>query len=161
MIALVVAVAENGSIGRDNQMIWHLPDDLRHFKKITSGHPIIMGRRTFEAIGRPLPNRTNIVVTRQPDWQAAGCEVAYSVPTALELARQTAEDVFVIGGGEIYRQALTAADTIYLTEVHHTFDGDATFPELNPGEWREETRERHEPDEKHAYAFSFVTLRRR
>ena len=100
-------------------------------------------------------------MTRQADWQADGCEVAYSVPLALEMARSIEENIFVIGGGEIYRQALPAADVVYLTEVHHTFEGDVTFPNLNPDEWREETRERHEPDEKHAYAFSFVTLRRR
>ncbi|GGF23536.1 dihydrofolate reductase [Hymenobacter cavernae] len=161
MIAFVVAVAENGVIGRDNQLIWHLPADLRHFKELTLGHPIIMGRRTFESIGRPLPKRTNIVVTRHLGWQAEGCIAAYSVPTALELAQQTDEQVFVIGGAEIYRQALSAADTIYLTEVHHSFEGDAVFPEINHSEWRETTRERHEPDEKHAYAYSFVTLQRR
>lgn len=162
MIAIVVAVAQNGVIGRDNQLIWHLPADLKHFKQLTTGHPIVMGRRTFEAIGRPLPQRTNIVVTRQPDWQHPGCEVANSVPAALELARTLTDgDIFVIGGGEIYRQALPAVDVVYLTEVHHDFEGDATFPDLSPAEWREESRQRHEPDEKHAYAFSFVTLRRR
>ncbi|TGE18650.1 dihydrofolate reductase [Hymenobacter elongatus] len=161
MIALVVAVADNGVIGRDNQLIWHLPADLRHFKKLTLGHPIIMGRRTFEAIGRPLPGRRNIVVTRQASWQAEGCEASFSVPAALEAARTSDEQVFVIGGGEIYRQALPAADVVYLTEVHHDFEGDVVFPDLSPAEWREETRERHEPDDKHAYAFSFVTLRRR
>ncbi|TGE23842.1 dihydrofolate reductase [Hymenobacter aquaticus] len=161
MIALVVAVADNGVIGRDNQLIWHLPDDLKHFKRLTLNHPIIMGRRTFEAIGRPLPKRRNIVVTRQADWQATGCEAAFSIADALETARTTDENIFVIGGGEIYRQALPMADTVYLTEVHHDFEGDAVFPDLLPGEWREETRERHEPDDQHAYAFSFVTLRRR
>ncbi|SHI91074.1 dihydrofolate reductase [Hymenobacter daecheongensis DSM 21074] len=161
MIALVVAAAQNGVIGRDNQLIWHLPADLKHFKQLTTGHPIIMGRRTFEAIGKPLPYRTNIIVTRQAEWQQPGCEVAHSVPGALELARTFDENIFVIGGGEIYRQALPAADVVYLTEVHHDFEGDATFPELSPLEWREENRERHEPDAKHAYAFSFVTLRRR
>ncbi|QDA61399.1 dihydrofolate reductase [Hymenobacter jejuensis] len=161
MIALVVAVAENGVIGRDNQLIWHLPADLKHFKQLTLNHPIVMGRRTFEAIGRPLPGRTNIVVTRQPDWHAEGCQVAFSVPEALEQAQALDEDVFVIGGGEIYRQALAAADTVFLTEVHNSFDGDVIFPELNHTEWREITRERHEPDAKHAYAFSFVTMQRR
>ena len=161
MIAFVVAVAENGVIGRDNQLIWHLPADLRHFKELTLGHPIVMGRRTFESIGRPLPKRTNIVVTRHPEWQAEGCTIAYSVPLALELARQSDEQVFVIGGAEIYRQAIAAADTIYMTEVHHSFEGDVFFPEINHSEWRETTRKRHEPDEKHAYAYSFVTLQRR
>ena len=161
MVSFVVAIAENNVIGNDNQLLWHLPDDLKHFKRLTQGHPVVMGRRTYESIGRPLPNRTNIVVTRQADWQADGCEVAYSVPDALEQAAQLDEEVFVIGGAEIYRQALPAADVIYLTEVHHTFEGDVVFPELNNTEWREESRERHEPDEKHAYAFSFVLLRRR
>jgi dihydrofolate reductase len=161
MTALVVAVAENGVIGGDNRLLWHLPLDLKHFKQLTQGHPIVMGRRTFESIGKPLPNRTNIIVTRQNGWQAEGCEVAYSVPLALEMARGIEENIFVIGGGEIYRQALPAADVVYLTEVHHTFEGDVAFPNLNPDEWREESRERHEPDEKHAYPFSFVTLRRR
>ena len=161
MIAFVVATAENGVIGRDNQLLWHLPEDLKHFKRLTQGHPVVMGRRTYDSIGRPLPNRTNLVVTRQPDWQAEGCETTYSVPSALARAAELDEDVFVIGGADIYRQALPAADVIYLTEVHHVFEGDVVFPELNHAEWREETRERHEPDERHAYAFSFVTLRRR
>jgi len=161
MIALIVAVAENGVIGQDNALPWHLPNDLCHFKQLTSGHPIVMGRRTFESIGKPLPQRTNVVVTRQTDWQAAGCQVSNSVPNALELAGTLGDDIFIIGGAEIYRQALPAADTIFLTEVHHEVVGDATFPDLNPGEWREETRERHEPDAKHAFAYSFVTLRKR
>ncbi|OON68629.1 dihydrofolate reductase [Hymenobacter sp. CRA2] len=161
MIALVVARADNGVIGRDNQLPWHLPADLRHFKQLTTGHPVVMGRRTYESIGRPLPNRRNIVVTRQQEWQAEGVETAHSVLGALELARQTDEDVFVIGGAEIYREALPAADTVFLTEVHHAPDGDTALPEFTASVWREESRERHEPDDRHAYAFSFVTLRRR
>ncbi|MCC2546647.1 dihydrofolate reductase [Hymenobacter sp. BT175] len=161
MIAMVVAAADNGVIGRDNQLIWHLPADLKHFKQITLGHPIVMGRRTYEAIGRPLPNRTNLVVTRQEDWRAEGCEVAGSVQEAIRRAQELDEDVYVIGGGEIYRQSLPLTDTVFLTEVHHEFEGDTTFPELPRTEWREESRERHEADDKHAYAFSFVKLRRR
>ncbi|RFP66000.1 dihydrofolate reductase [Hymenobacter lapidiphilus] len=161
MTALVVAVADNGVIGGENRLLWHLPLDLKHFKQLTLGHPIIMGRRTYESIGRALPKRRNIVVTRQAGWQAGGCETAASVLQALEMARTTDEDIFVIGGGEIYQQALPAADTVYLTEVHHAFEGDVTFAQLHPGEWREESRERHEPDATHDYAFSFVTLRRR
>ena len=161
MTALVVAVADNGVIGGENRLLWHLPLDLKHFKQLTLNHPIIMGRRTYESIGRALPKRRNIVVTRQAEWRAEGCETAASVPQALEMALASDEDIFVIGGGEIYQQALPAADTVYLTEVHHAYEGDVTFPELHPDEWRQETRERHEPDEQHAYAFSFVTLRRR
>jgi dihydrofolate reductase len=161
MTAIVVARADNGVIGRDNQLPWHLPADLRHFKQLTTGHPIVMGRRTYDSIARPLPNRRNIVVTRQPDWQAEGVEVAYSVLGALELARQSDEVVFVIGGAEIYREALPAVDTVYLTEVHYAPEGDAVLPDFTSDDWREEARERHEPDERHAYAYSFVTLRRR
>jgi dihydrofolate reductase len=161
-IALVVAVADNGVIGRQGQLPWRLPHDLQHFKALTLGHPVIMGRRTYDSIGRALPGRPNIVVTRQPQWQAPGCETAASVLAALARAAELdAEVVCVIGGGEIYREALPAADVVYLTEVHHTFEGDATFPPLSPTEWREETRERHEPDERHAHAYSFVKLVRR
>lgn len=160
MVSFVVATAENNVIGHDNQLLWHLPDDLKHFKRLTQGHPVIMGRRTYDSIGRALPDRANIVITRQQNWQAPGCEVAYSVPAALERAAKLDAEVFVIGGAEIYRQAMQAADTIHLTEVHHSFEGDTVFPELNKAEWREESRERHEADERHPYAFSFVTLRR-
>lgn len=164
MTALIVATAENGVIGRQGQLPWHLPLDLKHFKLLTLGHPVLMGRRTWESIGRPLPGRANIVVTRQPDWVAPGCEVTHSLAEAVALAatRPGGELVCVIGGSEIYQAALPAVDVVYLTEVHHTVpDGDAFFPALPPSVWREETRERHEADEKHAYAFSFVTLRRR
>jgi|SRR6476469_1609095 len=162
MVAFVVAVAENGIIGNKGELPWSkLPDDLKHFKRLTQGHPVVMGRRTYDSLGKALPNRTNIVVTRQQGWSAPGCETAPSVLAALDRAREIDEEVCVIGGGEIYREALPAADVIYLTEVHHAFEGDASFPALSPTEWREETRERHEADDKHAYAFSFVTLRRR
>ncbi len=162
MVFFVVAVAENGVIGRQGELPWgSLPDDLQHFKRLTLGHPVVMGRRTYDSLGRALPRRPNIVVTRQPGWSAPGCETAASVVAALARAQELDADVAVIGGGEIYREALPAADVIYLTEIHHAFDGDATFPPLSPTEWREEARERHEPDARHAYAFSFVTLRRR
>ena len=161
-IALVVAVADNGVIGRQGQLPWRLPNDLQHFKALTLGHPVVMGRRTYDSIGRALPGRPNIVVTRQPDWAAPGCETQPSVLAALARAAELdAELVCVIGGGEIYREALPAADVVYLTEVHHAVAGDATFPPLSPTEWREETRERHEADERHDYAYSFVQLVRR
>ncbi|WP_151087982.1 dihydrofolate reductase [Hymenobacter baengnokdamensis] len=165
MVSLIVAAAENGVIGRQGQLPWQLPDDLRHFKALTMGHPIVLGRRTFESIGRALPGRTNIVVTSQSAWPApAGVLLAHSLPEALALAaaQPGGEEVCVIGGGEIYRQALPAADVVHLTEVHTSIpDGDAFFAPLSPTEWREETRERHAPDDKHAVAYSFVTLRRR
>ncbi len=162
MVSFVVAVAENGVIGQNGELPWgRLPADLQHFKRLTLGHPVVMGRKTFDSLGRALPKRPNIVVTRQADWNAPGCETAPSVRAALARARELDEEVCVIGGGEIYREALPAADVVYLTEVHHSFEGDASFPALSPTDWREETRERHEADEQHAYAFSFVTLRRR
>jgi dihydrofolate reductase len=164
MVAFIVAAADNGVIGRQGQLPWHLPLDLQHFKQLSLGHPVVMGRRTFESLGRPLPGRANIVVTRQLGWTAPSCETSNSLTQALELAatKPGGEVVCVIGGGEIYQAALPTADVVYLTEVHHTVpDGDAFFPPLPPSDWREETRERHEADEKHAFPFSFVTLRRR
>ena len=160
-IALVVAVADNGVIGKHNELPWRLPDDLKHFKALTLGHPVLMGRRTYESIGRALPGRLNVVVTRQPGWAAPGVEAAASVPAGLARAQAAGTTVFVIGGAEIYRQTLPLATVVYLTEVHTAIaDGDAFFPPLAPAEWREVSRERHEADERHACAFSFVTLRR-
>ncbi len=163
MVALVVAVADNDVIGRAGQLPWgRLPVDLRHFKALTLGHPVVMGRKTYDSIGRALPQRPNLVVTRQAGWAAPGCEAVPSVLGALARAAELdAEVVCVIGGGEIYREALPAADVVYLTEVHHSFAGDATFPALSPTEWREEARERHAADAENPYAYSFVTLRRR
>ena len=160
MLALIVAVSDNGVIGKDNELPWRLPNDLKHFKVLTLGHPVLMGRRTYESIGRALPGRANIVVTRQADWAAPGVEVFNSVPAALARAQALDGKVCVIGGGEIYAQTLALADVVYLTEVHTVVEnGTAFFPALPPTEWREESRERHEADERHAVAFSFVTLR--
>src|SRR5688572_14242565 len=159
MIALVVAMAENRVIGKENKLIWHLPADLKFFKNLTTGHPIIMGRKTFESIGKPLPNRTNIVITRQQDFEAEGCLVAHSLSEALMMAQQMDSDVFIIGGAEIYKQAMFLADTIYLTEVHHSFEGDTFFPEIDSVLWEETSREEYKADEKNAYDFAFVTLK--
>jgi dihydrofolate reductase len=165
MVSLVVAAAENGVIGREGQLPWQLPADLKHFKALTLGHPVVMGRRTFDSIGRPLPGRTNIVLTGYPGWTPpAGVLVAHSLPEALALAatQPGGDEICVIGGGEIYRQALPGAAVVYLTEVHTTVpSGDTFFPTLSPTEWREETRQRHPADDRHAVPYSFVTLRRR
>ena len=166
MLALVVAVGDgNNVIGRDGQLPWgRLPADLKHFKQQTLGHPVVMGRKTFDSIGRPLPGRPNLVVTRQLGWAAAGTEAAPTLAEALGRAHELAGPeglVCVIGGGEIYREALPAADVVYLTEVHGQFEGDTFFPALPPGQWREETRERHPADAHNPHAYSFVTLRRR
>ena len=166
MLALIVAVADGTNvIGRAGQLPWgRLPADLRHFKELTLGHPVVMGRKTFDSIGRALPGRPNLVVTRQAGWQAANTETLATVPSALTRAAELAGPnalVCVIGGGEIYREALPAADVVYLTEVHGSFEGDAFFPVLPPAQWREETRVRHAADDQNPYAYSFVTLRRR
>lgn len=159
LISLIVATAQNGVIGRDNQLIWHLPDDLKQFKRLTTGHPIIMGRKTFESIGKPLPNRTSIVITRNEHWQFEGVIVVNSVQEAIEAARQTGtEEAFVIGGAEIYQMMLEATDKIYLTEVKADFEGDAYFRIPDQNEWREVQRVAHAADEKHALAFDFVEL---
>lgn len=161
-VSLIVAAAENNVIGKDNDLIWHLPKDMRFFKSSTTGHHVIMGRKNFESIPekyRPLPNRTNVVITRQADYTAEGCVVVNSLESALELAKQSKDDEpFIIGGGQIYKLALEAnlVDKIYLTRVHQSFDGDTFFPALKEG-WKEINREDHEADEKHACAFSFIT----
>ena len=153
MINIVVAKASNNVIGAKNDLIWHLPNDLKHFKSITSGHPIIMGRKTFESLGRPLPNRTNIVVTRDQNWNAEGIEIVSSLSKAIEVAKTIADDIFVIGGGNIYKQAMEFTDILYITEVHHEFDGDTYFPEIDNDEWEEVEREDFKKDEKHPYAY--------
>ena len=155
--SLIVAVAANGVIGVRNALPWHLPADLRHFKATTMGCPVIMGRRTFESIGRPLPGRTNIVVTRRAAYAAQGCVVVGSLAAA-GAAAAGAQEVFVIGGGELYAEALHAADRLYVTEIHAEFDGDARFPAVDRDEWREASREAHEGEAP--FRFDFVRYER-
>lgn len=146
-LALIAARARNGVIGLDNRMPWHLPEDLAYFKRVTLGKPVVMGRKTFESIGRPLPGRLNIVVTRNPGWQAAGVQVAHSLDAALALAAAAApEEIMLIGGAELYRQALPQADVLYLTEIDAEFAGDAFFPEVDLARWRIDREEAGERD---------------
>ena len=159
MISMIVAADENNVIGKDNDLIWHLPDDLKFFKQKTSGHCIIMGRNTFESVGRPLPNRTNIIITRDKNYVADGCEIVHSLEDALKLAENDSEP-FIVGGEQIYRLALPVAERIYLTRVHHEFDGDRHFPELED-EWVNVESIAHPTDEKHDYAFTFNTYEKR
>ncbi len=159
IISIVVAIAENRAIGKSNQLLWHLPADLKHFKQITSGHTIIMGRKTYDSIGKPLPNRRNIVITRQ-QLQIEGCDVVSSLNEALALC-QSEPEVFIIGGAEIYEQALPLTHRIYLTEVEQTFTGDAFFPELDASSWHEIARESFTADEKNKLPYTFLTLQRR
>ena len=164
-VAIIVAVADNGVIGRDNTLPWHLPEDLRYFKQVTLGKPVVMGRKTFESIGRPLPGRTNIIITRNPQFIAAGIEIVNSLDAALELADRIARrngvaETVVIGGAEIYRSALSRANRLYLTEVHAAVEGDALLPEVDWREWREVSRERHAAIAPNPYAYSFVRYER-
>ena len=147
----------NRLIGRDNALPWRLPADLAHFRNITMGKPVVMGRKTFESIGRPLPGRTNIVLTRSLDFSAEGVLVADSLESALDLAGDAAE-VFVIGGGAVYEQALPQAQRLYLTLVDDEFEGDAWFPAIVPTQWREVERSRHGADERNPHDYSFVVF---
>ena len=159
-ITLVVAHTENRVIGDRGGMPWHLPADLAHFKATTLGKPMIMGRRTFESIGKALPGRRSIVVTRVATWSAPGAEVAHSIDQALALCKGEAE-VSIIGGGELFSALLPRATRIHQTIIHTELDGDTYFPELDPGAWREISRESRPPDDRNAYGLSFVELRRR
>jgi dihydrofolate reductase len=162
-LALIAAADERNAIGKGNRLPWQLPDDLQRFRRLTEGKPVIMGRKTFASIGRPLSKRLNIVVTRNADLQVPGCDVATSLESALQIAVATGADTaFVIGGAEIYAQALPFADRIELTRVHTSVEGtDAFFPDIDSQEWREVARERHEADSKHTHAFTFLTYERR
>lgn len=151
---IVAAVARNGVIGVDGRLPWRIPEDLARFKRITMGHALVMGRATFESIGRPLPGRTNIVLTRNEEWSHEGVEVAGSLDAALEIARARGQDVFVVGGSEVYQTALDVTDTLELTEVDAAPEGDTWFPNVDWSEWQETARETHE-------GFSFVTYERR
>jgi dihydrofolate reductase len=160
-VSAIAAMSENNVIGKDNKLPWHMPADLKHFKTLTTGHAILMGRKTYESIGRPLPNRLNIVLTGNPHFEAQGCVVVRSLDAGLEIAaEQENEEVFIIGGAEVYRQLLPKIERLYLTVIHHVFDGDAHFPTLNTQEWREISNDKHQPDEQNAFAYSFVTLER-
>jgi dihydrofolate reductase len=156
MISIIAAVARDNVIGGQNKLLWNMPADLKHFKDVTLGHAIIMGRKTFESIGRPLPNRRNIVITRDPAYGVEGIEVFHSLEDALANA---SEDSFVIGGAELFRQALPLADKIYLTKIDADFEGEAYFPELGP-EWQEVSREEGTVDANNLYPHTFILLAR-
>jgi dihydrofolate reductase len=178
-LSLIVAVAENGCIGVENKLPWHLPEDLKRFREITRGHPVIMGRKTFESIGRPLPQRQNIVITRDPSYSAPGIQAVTSLEQAIELASATnPREIFVIGGAEIYRLAFPRADRLYLTVVHLEVRGDAFFPEWSSlsrqlaaipgaGDWQEDFREKHrstqsgQADQAGQVSFTYLNLQRR
>ena len=156
MRILIAATSQNNALGKDNKIIWHLPDDFKRFKELTSGHHIIMGRKTFESFPKPLPNRTHVVITRQKNYKPEGCIVVNSIEEAFEICPKN-EDVFLIGGAEIYKLGLPFTDKIELTFINETFEADAFFPEIDFSEWKLSNEEFHPKDEKHANDFSFQT----
>ena len=159
MIILVAATAENNALGKDNDLPWHLPDDFRHFKQLTSGHHIIMGRKTFESFPSPLPNRTHIVISRQPDYNPEGCIVVSSLQEAYNRVPE-GEDAYVIGGGQIFALAMADADRIELTRVHTEIEADVFFPEIDFDQWTLSREAWHAADDRHAFAFTFQTWER-
>lgn len=157
MRILIAATSQNNALGKDNKIIWHLPDDFKRFKELTSGHHIIMGRKTFESFPKPLPNRIHVVITRQKNYNPEGCIVVNSIEEAFEICPKT-EDIFLIGGAEIYKLGLPFTDKIELTYINETFEADAFFPEIDFSEWKLTNEEFHPKDEKHAHDFSFQTF---
>lgn len=154
-LSLIVAMDQNNLIGKNNGLPWHLPADLAYFKQTTLGKPIVMGRKTHESIGRPLPGRRNIVITANPDYQAAGCDVANSLETAVALC-DADDEIMLIGGASLYRQALHRAGSLYLTRIHHAFDGDTWFPQFDEAGWKLQNRQDFEPDQQNYFAYSFL-----
>lgn len=155
-ISLVVAASENNAIGKNNQLIWHLPNDLKFFKNTTWGFPVIMGRKSFESVNKPLPGRTNIVITTNPDWRAETVIVVNNLKDAIQKAAETnSKQIFIIGGGEIYKQSMDIADSIFITRVHADLEGDTFFPVIDKSKWKLTSNQDFEADEKHAYSYSF------
>jgi dihydrofolate reductase len=164
IISLIAALTRNRVIGRDNSLPWHLPDDMKYFMQTTKAHHVIMGRRNYDSIPekfRPLPNRVNIVVTRQKDFKAPQCTVVHSLESGIEMARRAGEaEVFVIGGSDMYKLALPVSHRLYLTEIETELPGDTHFPEVDHGQWKESSRTHHPADERHAYSFDFAVYDR-
>ncbi len=155
-VSIIVAASQNDVIGNDNKLPWHLPADMKYFKTVTTGHCIIMGRKTFEALGKPLPNRTNIIITRQEDFSAQGCVVVNDIKHAIDYAKSTGDtECFIIGGGDVFVQSLIWAERIYLTRIAHKFEGDTFFTKPDSDDWELVKEERHTPDEKNKFSYSF------
>jgi len=159
MITIIAAIAKNNALGKDNKLIWHIPADLKRFKKVTVNHHVIMGRKTYESLGKPLPNRTNIIITRNANFKAEGCVVVNSLQDAIEAAKED-KSPYILGGAEIYKQAILIADKLDLTFVHHNFEADAFFPEIDKTIWKETLREDFKANDKNKYDYSFVTFER-
>ena len=159
LLSIICAMDKNRLIGKNNQLPWHLPADLAFFKQSTLGKPVVMGRNTFESIGKPLPGRQNIVVTSNPEWQASGCDVATSIDGAIELA-MSADEIMLIGGASLYEQTIDIVDKLYLTLIDFEFEGDTWFPEYRPDQWAIESIVENTPDTKNQYSFTFVNFLR-
>jgi dihydrofolate reductase len=157
---MIAAVAENNALGKNNELVWHLPNDFKRFKSLTTNHYIIMGRKTFESFPKPLPNRVHVVITRQTDYNPEGCIVVDSMEKALSVCPEN-EDSYIIGGGEIYNLGLPFADIIEITKVHHTFDADAFFPKIKENEWQLVETEENFKDDKHLYDYTYETYIRK
>ena len=156
MIILIAAISKNNEIGKSNQLLWHLPDDFKRFKTLTTGHYIIMGRKTFESFPKPLPNRTHIIITRQKNYAVENCIVVSSLEEAIKVCPKN-EDIYIIGGGEIYKQSIDFADKLEITVVDHDFEADTFFPEIDENKWKLDFEEFHPKDERHLYDFTFLT----
>ena len=157
---MIAAVAENNALGKNNDLLWHLPNDFKRFKEITSGHHIIMGRKTFESFPKPLPNRTHVIITRQNDFEYEGCVVVQNIEKALSVCPIN-ENLYIIGGGEIYQQSISFADQLDITRVHHSFDADVYFPEIDPEIWELTSETFHQKDERHLFDYTFQTFVRK
>ena len=157
MIIQIAAAAENNALGKDNQLVWHLPDDFKRFKQLTTGHFIILGRKTFESFPKPLPNRTHVIITRNKNYKAEGCLIVNSIEEALKIVPQD-QNTFIIGGAEIYKQSIHLSHKIELTRVHTTCEADAFFPEIDSQEWLLKSEEFHPKDEKHQFDFTYQTF---
>lgn len=157
MIIMIAAVAENNALGKNNELVWHLPNDFKRFKSLTTGHHIIMGRKTFESFPKPLPNRTHVIITRQKDYNPKDCIVVDSIEKALAVCPEN-ETSFIIGGGEIYNLAIPYADKLEITKVHHNFEADAFFPEIDSNDWKEVQTEFNPIDDKHQFAYTYQTF---
>jgi dihydrofolate reductase len=160
MITIIAAIGNNNELGKGNDLIWHLPADLQRFKKRTTGHAIIMGRNTFESIGKPLPNRRSIIITRNTSYQKEGCEIVHSLEDAIKLIEPQA-DAFIIGGAQIYKEAMekNVVDQLDITKVHQDFEADVFFPTIDSKTWKEVSREDFSPDEKNLYTYSFINYK--
>jgi len=158
MITIIAAIGNKNALGKDNQLLWKLPKDLKHFKTLTENHPVVMGRKTYESIGKALPNRTNIVVSRKENWFQEGILIVSTLKEALKFAKKINEDFFVIGGGEIYKQTMDAAEKLEITKVEGDFEADTFFPKIDPKIWQKTNEECHSKDDKNDYDFCFQTF---